>query len=792
MQRTIAPFPDLTIYGFRMAPHSSFFFKASLLDSQYFGSSLKRGGAYIACAAAIGATQSTLVPVRAQNATTTAVSATAASIEAEITRGAAFLEARDNKSLDILSAASQASLQQLITAGGQSLLTVPPDRIPESGPLSDLTRRAALAHFWWGKAADTFARQKNSRDIAITALTRAYRLAGPNRFESNRLSRDAVFLLKGILREGLPSVASDDTIDTLSSLALWKPHRFAFRYNTAAFNPVVALPARLETRSVATPAAYDLLVTQGTLFPPESALMQSGDDKAVVAPLHRRFTQDRLPAVLKLTYMVAGYARETSGPNRSLWRQVVRVYYSHPILTRNNRDDRARAELLAMQFLKLHTLARTGLGLDNPYTDDGVTTLWLSEVSALWPADDDDPDVQQEIGIRMPKANVPLPAGQKPPAEVEWSALSMPWLAAGQVESAPGDIMFFKMTQPRSEAEWLREIAHEYGHVALPPFGGFRAPLEPYGNGEIGETLGAMWALAAAAEFDVSAPTPVQRPALISSLVETPSGPAPAANAGSNMGSSAAASRDGVRSGVVDIAKRELSLREMLQLHVAREAIPALRLWNAQGPHSPLRLDGTRNGLKYLQGLGVHIERVYGARVLGAACRPLVRRSATSFATMARVAASNTDALLDALRLALRDPFPSGSKYFPIWLPGAVETLPPNLPAGQFINRATLMLRPKERIGGWLYMPPAAKTLRIEWKAAPGKGLRAEGWNATTRPPLMAGASGALEMDITRRDGWQRWSLIATGEATIMGAWFERDARTEAGREAVRRAARLP
>lgn len=750
-------------YSFCMNPHS--FFPGHI---KYFHASIVRCCACLLLA--VATTQSTLAPAAAQNAATTAANS---NVEAEIARGAALLEAGDNQSLDVLSAAAQASLQQLIAGGGQALMAIPPERIPQSGPLAGLTQRAAFAHFWWGKAADTFARQKDSRDIAITALTRAYRLAGPNRFESNRLSRDSVFLLKAILREGLPAVASDDTLDTLSSLAMWKPHRFGFRYSSIAFNPIVPLPTRLEARPQSTLMTQDLMVTQGTIFPPESALTRSGNDKAVIAPLYRKIEQDRLPGVLKLPYMVAGYARETSGPNRGLWRQVVRVFYPHPVLTRHNRDDRVRAELLAAQFLKLHFLARAGLGLDNPYAPDGVTTLWLSEVSALWPLDDDDPDVQQEIGIRMPKSNVPLPAGQGPPAEVEWSALSMPWLAAGQVESSPGDILFFKMTQPRSEAEWLREIAHEYGHVALPPFGGFQAPLEPYGNGEIGETLGAMWALAASGEFDISAPTPVQLPATVTSLADTSPNPSTAIDANQSA-ATVGANRNASRT-VSVAAKRELSMGEALQAHVAREAIPALRWWNAQGPNSPLRRDGTSSGLKYLQGLSVHVERVYGARVLGAACRPLVKRSATTFAIAAHIGSSNTDSLMDSLRSALRDPFAAGSKYFAVWLPGAVETLPPNLPSGQFVNRATLMLRPKERIAGWLYMPPSAKTLHIEWKAAPANGLRVEGWQATTRPPLMAGASGALELNIGQRDGWQRWALVAAGEVTIMGAWFERD-----------------
>jgi hypothetical protein len=669
-------------------------------------------------------------------------------IDAEIARGATLLENGDLQADEVLRAAAQAALKELAAApGGTRLLTAPPEQIPEFGPLALMTRRAAQAHLWWGKAADQFAQ----RDIALIALARAYRFAGPNRFDTNRLSREIAFRISALLRDGLPSIAPDDTLDTLSTLGLWKPRRIRFNYTNVAFRP--SLPHRPGT--VPLPSVQELLITQGKAFPPESAMTaQSRRDKAVVAPLYRTIADERLPSVLKLGYMTAGFVRETIGPNRGQWKQVVRVYYPHPILTKDNRDDRLRAEALCEQFLKLHTLMRNGSGLNNPYSNDGVTTLWLSEVSALWPADDDDPEVQAQLGVRMPKPNT-LAAGQtRVRTEVDWSPVSMPWLAAGQVMSAPGDIMFFKVGTPRSEGEWLRQIVHEYGHVVLPPFGGFQPPAEPFGNGAVGETVAMLWAAAAGDEWNVTVPASTPRALPVTSLVDNPSRPKP-----QNVPEPAT------------LPARPL--REELLLHVARHAVPALRFFNAHGPNSAWRNDRDNNGLLYLQGLHVYLDRVYGTPLLGAASLPLQQRSAAHFAVNKSMLPTNTTALLNNVPVALRNPFGATSKYLPIWLPGAIENLPANLPPTQIINRAPLLLRRGERMATKLYIPPTAKALHIEWKGAAGAMLRPiGGGKSTLRPPSGAGATGAI--DIGNRAAWQRLAFAATSDVTIMHSGFVR------------------
>ncbi len=721
----------------------------------------------------------------------------AAEIEAALSRGAALADEGDPRAVDVLSQAASASTAATAALGGQKYLLAPPEQMPAFGPLRQATQQAARAHLAWGQAADRFAR----RDEAIMALARAYRFSGPNRANTNQLSRAATLALSAVLRGGLPQVAADDTLDTLSSLALWKPRRFSFDLPPGALGP--SLTAMGAGTSQAAPRV-ELLLTQGKVFPPES--MTAGGDKSVVAPLYRAVADDALPPVLRLGYMVAGYEKAVAGANRGLWELRARVFYPHPIFTRFNRDDRPRAEAICAQFLRLHALERAALNVDNPYGSEGApasratgataaTSLWLSEVSALWPADDDDPETADQRGARMPKVNTQSPV-VRPPEIVE-TPFSMPWLAAGQMAGAPGDILFFKSGQPRGEAEWLREIAHEYGHVALAPAGIFRPPIEPFGNGKVGETLAMLWAAASPQAFDAAAFAP---PGGVSPTAAgyAPFQPQPAALPGpaSPAGSATSTSLNGAASlAEASPATRSSSattsaalapdnpagaMRAAALAHVAREAVPALRLWSAQGPSSFLRHDGTANGLKYLQGFCVWAERVYGAPWLGAAMRPSVEHSAGSWKDNARIVPTNADALIadweNVVLLGLK-----GSGRLALWLPGALENLPQNVPSAQLVNRAPLALRAGESVATRLFIPLDARVLHLEIRGLPANAvadaLRVEGWKA--RPVAasasgIAGSGGALEVALEGRNGWQRFVWAARAPLTIGAAWLSK------------------
>lgn len=69
------------------------------------------------------------------------------------------------------------------------------------------------------------------------------------------------------------------------------------------------------------------------------------------------------------------------------------------------------------------------------------------------------------------------------------------WLCAkGQAggEEWRSNLYLYDVETPRSSIEWVREIIHEYSHLALPAIGGYSAP-EYWANGYLGERLIVRW-----------------------------------------------------------------------------------------------------------------------------------------------------------------------------------------------------------------------------------------------------------------------------------------------------------
>ncbi len=54
------------------------------------------------------------------------------------------------------------------------------------------------------------------------------------------------------------------------------------------------------------------------------------------------------------------------------------------------------------------------------------------------------------------------------------------------------NLFFYDLDAPRSSIEWIREVAHEYSHLALPPVGGYKDP-EYWASGYLGERLIIRW-----------------------------------------------------------------------------------------------------------------------------------------------------------------------------------------------------------------------------------------------------------------------------------------------------------
>ncbi len=69
------------------------------------------------------------------------------------------------------------------------------------------------------------------------------------------------------------------------------------------------------------------------------------------------------------------------------------------------------------------------------------------------------------------------------------------WLCTGGQtggEQWRSNLYLYSLQTPRSSIEWVREVVHEYSHLALPAIGGYDAP-EYWANGYLGERLIVRW-----------------------------------------------------------------------------------------------------------------------------------------------------------------------------------------------------------------------------------------------------------------------------------------------------------
>ncbi len=136
------------------------------------------------------------------------------------------------------------------------------------------------------------------------------------------------------------------------------------------------------------------------------------------------------------------------------------------------------------------------------------------------------------------------------------------------------NLYFDALDAPRSSIEWIREILHEYSHLALPPIGGYKAP-EYWANGYLGERLLVRW------------------------LQRLPDGPAQVQRAWGDFSGAANFSR----------------------LLIA----PALTLYARVGPNPKWLARTDADGMRYLIGQALTADDKYGGRVLGEAFALLPR-----------------------------------------------------------------------------------------------------------------------------------------------------------------------
>lgn len=119
---------------------------------------------------------------------------------------------------------------------------------------------------------------------------------------------------------------------------------------------------------------------------------------------------------------------------------IFRIYFPSRFLSSSQKDYLPLAKRISTYLLYFYILGREKLGHSSLWAKDEVVNVWLCE--------------EGEAGGEQIKNN----------------------------------LYFYEIGEERSEVEWLRETAHEWGHQTIPPIGPYREP-EEWANGIIGERL---------------------------------------------------------------------------------------------------------------------------------------------------------------------------------------------------------------------------------------------------------------------------------------------------------------
>jgi len=172
--------------------------------------------------------------------------------------------------------------------------------------------------------------------------------------------------------------------------------------------------------------------TTGILFAPPAMTRD---------PSHRKAST--LPEDLTFNRVCYGYALEPAG---ATWRLRFRVHYVSEFLAGSAYQ--TLAEGTCDLFLRLYWLGQDGIGVETRFAPDGVVDVWL-----------------------LPKGE---PGGEHSPQYTE-------------------DLFFYGIEVARPGLEWIREVAHEYGHHVIPPVDGYSGIAEPWATGTQGERLFLTW-----------------------------------------------------------------------------------------------------------------------------------------------------------------------------------------------------------------------------------------------------------------------------------------------------------
>jgi len=222
-----------------------------------------------------------------------------------------------------------------------------------------------------------------------------------------------------------------------------------------------------------------------------------------------------------------GYVAVPEGEDLRL---TVMVHYPSALLSQHGNDYAGLGERIAHMVLRAHCYSRAAYGLPQA-VEQKVVRVWMCEDG---------------------------PTG---------------------AEQYEDDIFVYDIARDRHPAEWLREVAHEWGHYALPMMGRFGAP-EPDAAGVAGEAL-FLQLLADEAGLVVGEPWPSER---------------------------AQSAIDGLwGNGEVGLAEYLTGMRKR-----------TMDLWLSEGPNSQLAAGLGEDAFDYLVGMLLWVEAAHGHDMLRA------------------------------------------------------------------------------------------------------------------------------------------------------------------------------
>ncbi|MBI3922982.1 MAG: hypothetical protein HY318_16290, partial [Armatimonadetes bacterium] len=330
--------------------------------------------------------------------------------------------------------------------------------------------------------------------------------------------------------------------------------------------------------------SYRAFCTTGTLFSPQVPQRD---------PLHAQMEVNDLTDAWRFNRVTYGYLQENKEDE---WSLRFRVFYISSFLARSGKDYAPLSRTICRIALQVYASVKDNMNLVSPHEPDPIVDLWLCELGE---------------------------AGAKQPLQ------------------APGHIYFHDINHERVWSEWMREMAHEYGHLVLPALGGFTSASEPIANGEIGEKLFMPWI------------------------------------------------RDSVLLRPDELKQED---RQQLEAYVLTETEEDLKLFMHEGPESPLVLDRTNWGVRQATGFCLWISRTHGPLFLNSCLKMALKEGGKQ--------GLGATELRDAYQRHWTDNVEKGLRYRTLLPIPKFTQLSPDA-----VTSDSLTLQQKGTTGFWVFLP---------------------------------------------------------------------------------------